>query len=217
MERDDEEAMERPRKRPGQSRVARALERRSDLRVAQADAAMARAKILKEQAEGRWDASISVNYQRQDFGFGGLSGITDRGGTRPIQDVFHYFGGGVTITLPVRNQNQGNVAAARAETAAADRRVELAVLTIRQEVDAAFTQYEAAQRFLEIYARGVREVARQNLDVVRKSYDLGRGTLLDVIAEQRRYIDIEMGYTEALKQVYSAAVDIERAVGTANH
>jgi cobalt-zinc-cadmium efflux system outer membrane protein len=196
--------------------IARALERRSDLRVAQADAAMARAKVLKEQAEGRWDASINVNYQRQDFGFGGLSGITDRGGTRAIQDVFHYFGGNMTITLPVRNQNQGNVAAARAETAAADRRVELAVLTIRQEVDSAFTQYEAAQRSLEIYARGVREVARQNLDVVRQSYDLGRGTLLDVIAEQRRYIEVEMGYTDVLKQVYAAAVDIERAVGAAN-
>ena len=38
-----------------------------------------------------------------------------------------------------------------------------------------------------------------------------------MIAEQRRYIDIEMGYTDALKQVYNAAVDIERAVGTANH
>jgi cobalt-zinc-cadmium efflux system outer membrane protein len=37
---------------------------------------------------------------------------------------------------------------------------------------------------------------------------------MDVIAEQRRYIDIEMGYTEALKQAYDAAVDIERAVGT---
>jgi outer membrane protein, heavy metal efflux system len=194
--------------------VARALEQRSDLRVAQADAAMARAKILKEQAEGRWDASLSVNYQRQDFGFA-LNGLTDRGGTRPIQDVFHYFGGGVTITLPVRNQNQGNVAAARAEAIAADRRIELAALTIRQEVDAAFTQYEAAQRSLEIYARGVRDVARQNLDVVRKSYEFGRGSLLDVIAEQRRYIEIEMGYTESLKQVYTAAVEIERAVGTA--
>jgi cobalt-zinc-cadmium efflux system outer membrane protein len=192
-----------------------ALEQRSDLRVAEADAAMARAKILKEQADGRWDASLSVSYQRQDTGFGGLSGITDRGGTRPIQDVFNYFGGSVTITLPVWNQNQGSVAAARAEATAAGRRVELAALTIRQEVDAAFTQYEAAQRSLEIYVRGVRDVARQNLDVVRQSYALGRGSLLDVIAEQRRYIEIEMGYTDVLKQVYTAAVEIERAVGRA--
>jgi outer membrane protein, heavy metal efflux system len=176
-------------------------------------AGLTRAKSLKEQADGRWDASVSVSYQRQDTGFGGLSGITDRGGTRPIQEVFNYFGGSVTITLPVRNQNQGNVAAARAEARAADRRVELAALTIRQEVGAAFTQYEAAQRSLEIYARGVRDVARQNLDV-RQSYELGRGSLLDLIAEQRRYIEIEMGYTDVLKQVYTAAVEIERAVGT---
>jgi len=39
--------------------------------------------------------------------------------------------------------------------------------------------------------------------------------LLDVITEQRRYIDIEMGYTDALKQVYNAAIEIERAAGTA--
>ena len=198
-----------------QAAVAQALAQRADLRAAQADAAMARAKIAKEQAEGRWDASFSVNYQRQDFGFAGLSGVTDRGGTRPIQDVFHYFGGALTITLPVRNQNQGNVAAARAEAAAAERRIELTVLTVRQEIQAAFTQYEATQRSLEIYARGVRDVARQNLDVVRQTYQLGRGTLLDVITEQRRYIDIEMGYTDALKQVYNAAVEIERAAGTA--
>jgi cobalt-zinc-cadmium efflux system outer membrane protein len=198
-----------------QAAVNQALAQRADLRAAQADAAMARAKIAKEQAEGRWDASFSVNYQRQDFGFAGLSGITDRGGTRPIQDVFHYFGGALTITLPVRNQNQGNVAAARAEAAAAERRIELTVLTVRQEIQAAFAQYEATQRSLEIYARGVRDVARQNLDVVRQTYQLGRGTLLDVITEQRRYIDIEMGYTDALKQVYNAAVEIERAAGAA--
>lgn len=192
--------------------IDRALEQRADLQAARADGAMARAKVLKEQADGRWDASVSVGYQRQEMGFG-LNGLTDRGGTRPIQDTFHYFGGGLSIMLPVRNQNQGNVAAAQAEVVAAERRVELAALVVRQEVASAFTQYDAARRSLEIYARGVRDVARQNLDVVRQTYQLGRATLLDVIAEQRRYIDIEMGYTEALKHVYTAVVEIERAIG----
>jgi cobalt-zinc-cadmium efflux system outer membrane protein len=192
--------------------LSQAVERRPDLRAARADEALARARVGKEEAEGRWDASVSVGYQRQEMGFG-LNGLTDRGGTRPIQDTFHYFGGGVSITLPVRNQNQGNVAAARAEAVAADRRVELAALVVRQEVASAFTQYDAARRSLEIYARGVRDVARQNLDVVRRTYQLGRATLLDVIGEQRRYIEIEMGYTEALKQVYAAWVEVDRAIG----
>jgi len=196
---------------------ARALEEalagRPDVIAARAEAAMAVAQIEKEQADGRWDASINVGYQRQDTGFG-LNGLTSSGAVRPIQDVFHYFGGGVSITLPVRNRNQGNIAAARAMASAAERRIDAAMLMARQEVQAAFAQYEAAARSLEIYVRGVRETARRNLDVVRQTYELGRLSVLDVIAEQRRFIDVEMGYTEALKQVYDAAVEVQRAAGT---
>jgi len=191
----------------------RALGSRPDLAAARADVAMARAMIRKEQAEGRWDASVNVGYMRQDFGFG-LNGLTNSGQTRPIQDVFHYFGGGVTIMLPVRNRNQGNIAAAEAGALAAERRLQFAELTVQQEVESAFALHEATTRSLEIYGRGVRDVARRNLDVVRGSYELGRGTLLDVIAEQRRLIEVENGYTDALKHVYDAAVEIERAVGT---
>jgi cobalt-zinc-cadmium efflux system outer membrane protein len=193
--------------------VAQALAGRPDLEVARADAAMARARIRKEEAEGRWDASVSVGYQRQDFGFSGLRGVTSNGSLQPIQDVFHYFGGGVSITLPMRNRNQGNVAAAVAETRAAERRQEFMVLVIRQEVDAAFTQLDAARRALALYERGVRDVARRNFEVVRRTWELGRGTLLNVITEQRRLIEIENGYTDALKQVFDATVEIERAVG----
>ena len=194
--------------------ITRALTGRPDVRAARSEAAMARARIQKEEAEGRWDMSLNVGYQRQDTGFP-LSGITDRGGTRPIQDTFHMVGGGVTIILPVRNRNQGNIKAAQAETEAAERRREFLELVVRQEVASAFTQYEAARRSLDTYGRGVREVARQNLEVVRQSYGLGRLPLLEVIGEQRRYIEVENGYTESLKQVYDAAVEIERATGAA--
>lgn len=197
------------------SGLARARSMRPDLRAARAEAAMARARIQKEEADGRWDASVNVGYQRQEMGFG-LSGITDRGGTRPIQDTFHMVGGGLTITLPVRNRNQGNIKAAEAETRAADRRRDLLELVVGQEVSAAFLQYEAARRSLDTYGRGVRDVARQNLDTVRQSHHLGRIPLLDVIAEQRRLIEVENGYTEILKQVYDAGVEIERATGEAS-
>jgi outer membrane protein, heavy metal efflux system len=192
--------------------LQRAAGDRPDVAAARAEAAMASAMVRKEQADGRWDASVNVGYQRQDFGFP-LNGLTSSGAQRPIQDVFHYFGGGVSITLPLWNRNEGNVAAAVAAAQAAERRVEFAMLTAQQQIGAAFTQYEAARRSLDIYERGVRDVSRRNLDVIRQAYQLGRGSLLDVIAEQRRYIEVENGYTEALKQVYDAAVDVERAVG----
>ncbi len=194
--------------------VTRALVARPDLEAARTDVTLAQARVKKEEADGRWDASVNVGYQRQETGFM-LNGITDRGSTRPIQDVFHMVGGGVTITLPVRNRNQGNVQAALAEARAAERRREFLELQVRQEVAAAFTQHDVARRSLELYARGVRDLARQNLDVVRQSHGLGRVPLLDVIAEQRRYVEIEMGYTDALKQAWDSAVEIERALGAA--
>src|SRR5262249_48300903 len=89
--------------------LRRSISDRPDVAVARAEVAVASAMVKKEQADGRWDASISVGYQRQDTGFP-LNGLTASGQTRPIQDVFHYFGGAVSITLPVRNGNEGNIA-----------------------------------------------------------------------------------------------------------
>jgi outer membrane protein, heavy metal efflux system len=193
--------------------LQQALSTRPDLLAARAEVEMAGAKVRKEEAEGRWDASVNVGYMRQDFGYD-LSGLTARGELRPITDVFHYVGGGVTVTLPVRNRNQGNIAAAQAEAQAGGHRLEATSRMVRQEVAAAFTQQEAAERALATYTRGVWEVARQNLSVVRRAYELGRHPLLDVIAEQRRYIEVEMGYTDVLKHAYDAAVSLERALGS---
>ena len=189
-----------------------ATNERPDLALVRAEVAAAAARVRKEEAEGRWDASVNVGYQRQQMGFG-VMGITDSGGTREVADTFHFFGAGVTITLPVRNRNQGSIAAARAEARAVDRRRELVELTIRQEVQSAYAQYASARRGVDLYERGVRDVARRNYDTIRRAYELGRGSLLDVIGEQRRYLEIEAGYTDTLKQLYDAAAEIERATG----
>src|SRR3989454_936928 len=193
--------------------VRQALTARPDLDAARADVAMGAAKIRKERAEGRWDASVNVGYQRQDFGFD-LNGVTSTGATRPIQDVFHYFGAGVSIVLPVRNRNQGNIAAASAEAQAAERRRQVAELTVRQEVAAALAQYEAARRSLEIYERGVPDIATRNLIVVRQTYAVGRGSLLALDSRPPRLVEIENGYTDTLKQGYDAMVEIDRVTAT---
>ena len=192
--------------------LARALRARADLEMARLEVALAQARVQKEEAEGRWDASVNVGYQRQRMGFP-LNGLTHRGGLRPIDDTFHMVGGGVSITLPVLNRNQGNVQAALAEGRAAERRRQFLELVVRQEVSGALAQHAAAREAADIYAGRVRELARQNLDVIRQSQALGRIPLLDVIAEQRRFLDVEMGYTDALKQVWDATVEIERATG----
>ena len=115
------------------------------------------------------------------------------------------------LALPVRNKNEGAIAAAAAELEAAKSRREFAELTAKREIAAAFARYERAGRAMEIYRVGVRAQAEQNLTVVKQTYELGARTLLDYITEQRRYVELEGDYINALLETYQARIEIERA------
>jgi cobalt-zinc-cadmium efflux system outer membrane protein len=190
--------------------VARALETRPDVLAARAMEAAAAARLKQAETEGRPDATVSANYQRSDSGFD-VNGFTSTGQLRRVQGIFHLFTVGVSVSWPVRNRNQGAVAAAAAELEAARRRREYAELIARREVAAAFLARAKAAESLDVYRQGVRGQAQQNLAVIRRVYELGRSQLLDVIGEQRRFIDVELGYTEALNRHYQAAARLRAA------
>lgn len=190
----------------------RVLESRPDILSARAAEQVASARLRQAETEARPDASISATYQRMDSSFN-VNGLNAAGQQRPIQGIFHFLAVGVSINLPVRNKNQGAVETAVAQMDEAKRRREYAELIATREVSAALLAREKAQEGLRIFREGVRGQASQNLEVVRKTYELGRTQLLDVIAEQRRFIDIEMGYTEALSRYYQANVRVRTVVG----
>jgi len=187
-----------------------ALRARPDLEMARAVERLAEARIVEARAAGRPDASINAGYQRMNSSFP-VFGINDANQLQPVQGVFNFLTFGVTISVPVWNKNQGAIEAAVADSDAAKRRREFTELTIRREVAAAYAQYERAARAMEIYRVGVKEQASTNLDVIRQTYELGSKTLLDYITEQRRYIELENEYIDALLATYLARVDISRA------
>ena len=190
--------------------TAEALRTRPDIQAARATEELASARIEQARAEGRLDASLTGKYERMDFSFP-QQGVNMAGQLVPIQGVFHSVSAGIRLDIPVRNKNQGVIAAAIAENDAAKRRREFAELTVRNEVATAFARYQRAARASEIYRVGVREQASSNLDVIRQTYELGSKTLLDYIAEQRRFIDLETGYIDAVLETYLARVEIQRA------
>ena len=194
------------------SAIERVLETRADILSARAAEQLASAKLRQAETEARPDASISANYQRMDSSFG-VNGLDSAGQLRPIQGIFHFLGVGVSISLPVRNRNQGAIETAIAQMEEAKRRREYTELIATREVAAAVLARDKAQAALRIFRDGVRGLASQNLEVVRKTYELGRTPLLDVIAEQRRFIAIEMEYTEALNRYYQAAVRVRTVTG----
>ncbi len=192
--------------------VAHVLESRPDLLAAHAAEQVATARLRQAETEARADATLSANYQRMDSSFN-LAGLNSFGQPQPIQGIFHFLTVGVSISLPLRNKNQGAIETATAKIHEAARRREYAELIATREVAAALFARDKAQEALKIYRDGVRGQASQNLEVVRQTYELGRVQLLDVIAEQRRFIDIETGYTEALNRYYQAVVRLRAVTG----
>jgi cobalt-zinc-cadmium efflux system outer membrane protein len=184
---------------------------RPDVREADARVRLAGARIERAQSEGRFDVSLFGSYMRMATGFS-QSGFNDAGVLEPIHSTFRFLVGGATITLPARNRNQGEIAAARAQRTAAEAQLDAVRLTAEAEVAAAEAQDARSREALQIIEGAVR-LSRQNLDVVRQTFELGRATLFEVLAEQRRYLELEATYNATLRRTYEARVMLLRARG----
>lgn len=189
-----------------------AMSARSDVREAETRIAVANARIEQARQEGRIDLSVYATFMRMDAGFP-QQGFGDGGILERVRGRFNYFAGGAMVMVPLFNRNQGQVIAAEAERAAAEARRDAAQLAARAEVAAAQARDRQAQRAVAIFAGGIRDLARRNLEVVREAFQLGRATVFDVLAEQRRYLEIERAYTDALRQAWEARAALKGALG----
>ena len=188
------------------------LTQRPDVREAETRVKVADARVEQARREGRIDMNLFGSYMRMDAGFPqqafGAGGQLER-----VRGLFHYVAGGAMVMVPLLNRNQGQVAAAQAERTGADARREAVELAARAEVAAAQARDARAQRAVALYAGSARGLARQNLDVVAKTFELGRATVFDMLAEQRRYLEVEQAYTNALREAWEARAALKSAMG----
>jgi cobalt-zinc-cadmium efflux system outer membrane protein len=188
------------------------VEQRPDVREAAARVETAVAKIDRAQSEGRFDVSLFGSYMRMDAGFP-QRGFAPDGGLERVRGQFNYWSAGAMLTIPVLNRNQGDVAVARAERTGAAAAYDAARLAAEAELASARARDEHAREAVKIYGAGAQALARQNLAVVGQSYELGRVTVFEVLAERRRYLDVERAYNEALRAAYEARTALNRALG----
>ena len=189
-----------------------AIATRPDVREAEARVALADARVDQAHHEGRLDVSLFGTYMRMDAGFP-QQGVGSTGALERVRGQFNYVALGAMVTLPLFNRTQGQVAAAQAERSGAETRREAAELAARAEVAAAQARDARAQRAVGVFSGGMRTLARQNLNVVQQTFDLGRATVFDVLAEQRRYLEVEQAYTTALREAWEARAALKRALG----
>lgn len=189
-----------------------AIEARPDLREAIARIGLADARAEEVRRNAQSEISVVGGWTRNRWMFPQL-GLDHHGAAVPIQNTFHTYVVGARVTLPFSNRNQGLLASVRAERQGADALFAARQRAARAEIDAAIVREREARRAVDIYSTTVRELARQNVDVMLEAYDLGRFPLSDVLAEQRRYLEIESAYTTVLSRAYDARTAVARAFG----
>jgi outer membrane protein, heavy metal efflux system len=189
-----------------------AMEARPDLREAIARMTLAEAQAEDARRAGGVDLTVTGGYTRMRFGFA-QQGFDGRGVRVPIEGIFHTVTLGARVTLPLFHRNQGALASAQAERVRAEATFEARQRAARAEIDAAAARDREARRAVELYASTVRDLARQNVDVVLEAYDLGRFPLSDLLTQQRRYLEVEAAYTEVLSRAYQARAGLSRALG----
>jgi cobalt-zinc-cadmium efflux system outer membrane protein len=193
--------------------IARALKKRPDLRAARLLEQQEESEVALANAQARPDVTVSARYTYNKSTLDGQYGFTSTGATTALGDRYNTLSLGVSVPLITKRRNQGAIEAATAGAASARLRREYLESTVPLEVQSAYERWAAAQRTRDLLRDGVVGPSTRNLAVVREAYQLGQLRLLDVLNEQRRLTDTELGFLDARLQVARALAELERTSG----
>ena len=120
---------------------------------------------------------------------------------------------GVSVEIPIFNRNQGGKEEAAVAINQAQRRREFLEAVIRSEVQSAYGRYEAAQSAVTTFEQGAIPRSSENVRTIRAAYQIGAFSITDLLVEQRRLLDVQREFTEALAERYRALADLQAAMG----
>ncbi|HKO42387.1 MAG TPA: TolC family protein [Pyrinomonadaceae bacterium] len=183
-----------------------ALRTRPDLRLARLNEEVAQAGLRLARAQGVPDVTpfTKYSYGRSVFDDTPVGVLRDR-------DKLLAFG--VSVGIPLFNRNQGGKAEAVAAITQAERRREFLEAVVRSEVQSAYARYEAARAAVTTFEQGVIPSSTENVRTIRAAYEIGAFSITDLLSEQRRLVDAQREFTEALAERYRALADLQAAMG----
>lgn len=183
-----------------------ALRNRPDLKLARLNEEVAQAGLNLARANGTPDVTAFSRYtlNRSSYEDAPI-------GVRNERDKLLTFG--VSIGLPVFNRNQGAKAESAAAISQARTRREFLETIVRSEVESAYARYQAARAAVSTFEEGVIARSNDNIRVVRAAYELGHFSITDLLSEQRRLVDSQREFSEALTEQYRSLADLQAALG----
>lgn len=169
------------------------LERRPDLVALAETARQAEAGVRVQRALARPDPEVLGGYKR----------------TNGFDTVM----AGVQINLPVRNRNEGNIAAAEAEVRVAGSARRAAETAARAEVEGLLAVYASRRVLVTETLPAVRARAREIARISGAAYREGGADLLRLLDAERGRIEADLMYYRALTEFRVTVVELESSLG----
>lgn len=115
----------------------------------------------------------------------------------------------MSMPIPIHDRNQGGVAAAHANVVAAEQAVQRVELSLQERLATVFQQYAQAQQQAKRYSTVILPKAEANLELNRRTFELGEAPYLAVLTAQRTYFQARLAWLNALERLWSASALID--------
>ncbi len=181
------------------SLLARAAERRPDLRAARLQRERADAALALARRQRIPDVTLSLNYSQQ--------GTTNQAVTPPTLTF------GLALALPVFYQQQGEILRARADVQTQSLQATKLEAQVASEVGTALSAYAASGALVRRMEGALLARAERARDLVRVQYEKGAASLLDLLDAQRTFVATRVEYLQDLEAYWTAVFRLEAAVG----
>jgi cobalt-zinc-cadmium efflux system outer membrane protein len=170
-----------------------ALANRPEVKVAEAEVALAESAIKLERSRARGEVTPYVGYKRVGVDNTVLAGVS--------------------VPLPFGNRNQSGIARAEAEQKVSETSLRFARSRALAEVEVAFRGYETAREQVRAYEAGLLKQADESREIQLGAYQEGAAELITLIEAQKTRTEIRANYYRAIFDYYTSIFQLELATG----
>lgn len=161
--------------------LQQARQLRPDLLAQRQEQARSQAELRLQIATGKIDYTVGTEYRRQ------------QAAATKANNVGFF----LSMPLPVRNKNQGEIERARREQDQISLLIRSLEQAVDSEVDTAYEQYLTAKTLLETFENTMLQQAQDVRRISEYSYTRGEASIVEFLDAQRAFNDTMQGYNEA--------------------
>ena len=190
-----------------------AIKNRPDLKSAETSRQKALADLRLANAN-RWpDPTVGTSFLHTGNEIGGPEWFQP---FYPKGSSSNAMGLGISsISIPIFNRNQGEVARAQSEQLRAGFLADAARNQVIQDVETAYVSFESSRERVRLYEETYLSNSKESRDIEEFSFRHGGASILDFLDAERTYRSTQLSYRQQLAAYLTNLAQLEAVVGSA--